>query len=219
VSSNVYFFEIGGGFGSQKGLGITRIEKYVRAFGFGSSTELSLAPEPDGTIPNPAWKAALFNDEWRLGDTYNTAIGQYGFQVTPLQVASAVAALANGGYVPRPSLITTDPVERRNVGVSVGTLALVREGMRLAVTEGTASGLNVPGISVAAKTGTAELGVRKEFVNSWIVGFFPYEKPKYAFAVIMEHGPRKNLLGGVSVMNPLLYWIVKERPEYAKSEQ
>jgi penicillin-binding protein 2 len=218
VSSNVYFFEIGGGFGEQEGLGITRIEKYVRAFGLGSPTELLIAPEPEGTIPNPAWKYSLFNDDWRLGDTYNTAIGQYGFQVTPLQVVSAIAALANGGFLPRPSLLSTDPVERQRLNVSESTLALVREGMRAAVTEGTATGLNVPGVSVAAKTGTAELGARKEFVHSWVVGFFPYEKPRYAFAVIMERGPRENLLGGVSVMNPLLHWLIKERPEYVSAE-
>lgn len=216
VSSNVYFFQIGGGFGDQPGLGIERLEKYVRMFGFGSVTGFDLAPEPEGTIPNPAWKKELFNEPWRLGDTYNTSIGQYGFQVTPLQAVRGIAAIANGGALLTPSLVSTDAVERVDLPLSPTTLAIVREGMRMAVTEGTSGGLNMREVAVASKTGTAELGSSKAYVNSWVVGFFPYENPKYAFAVLMEHGPVDNLLGGVSVMRPLLEWMVLERPHYLK---
>ena len=67
----------------------------------------------------------------------------------------------------------------------------MKEGMRMAVTEGTASGLNTSSVNIAAKTGTAELDVAKKYINSWVIGFFPYEKPKYAFAVVMEKGPIK----------------------------
>lgn len=214
VSSNVYFFEIGGGFGSQPGLGITRIEKYVRKFGFGSSTALSIAPEPAGTIPNPSWKLEKFDDEWRLGDTYNTAIGQYGFQVTPLQTVRAVAAIANGGTLLEPSLFLDDGVSAVATGVSTRNLAIVREGMRQAVTEGTAKGLLLPEVAIAAKTGTAELGASKAYVNSSAVGFFPYDNPQYAFAILLEAGPQENLMGGVSVMRQLFDWIVVERPAY-----
>lgn len=214
VSSNVYFFEIGGGFGDQPGLGITKINTYVRKFGFGEPTGFPLAPERTGTVPNPAWKQEIFDDEWRLGDTYNTAIGQYGFQVTPLQAVRGIAAIANGGLLVTPSILTNDATTAVSVGIRAPTLSIVREGMRMAVTEGTAGGLSMPEVAVAAKTGTAELGTAKEYVNSWVVGFFPYEKPKYAFVVMMERGPRANLIGGVYIMRRLFEWMALERPHY-----
>jgi len=220
VSSNVYFFQIGGGFKDQKGLGITNIEKYTRLFGFGSPVQFDLAPNPAGTIPTPAWKKELFDDEWRLGDTYNTAIGQYGFQVTPLQAVRGIAALANGGVLVTPSLVTDDPVVREQIDISQGTLSIVREGMRMAVTEqnGTARGLMMSDVAVAGKTGTAEIGAAKAHVNAWAVGFFPYEKPKYAFVILMERGPVQNLVGGIFVMRRLLDWMAVERPYYLKGE-
>ena len=90
--------------------------------------------------------------------------------------------------------------------------------MGKAVTEGTAAGLNVAGVSIAAKTGTAELGYTKYCVNSWVVGFFPYEEPKYAFGVVMEHGPRTNTIGGVYVMRQLFEWMQVYKPEYLKKD-
>src|SRR5262249_35638114 len=106
VSSDVYFYEVGGGYKNQPGIGIYNIEKYTRMFGLGSTTGIDFPGELSGTVPDPEWKAATFNGEpWRLGDTYNTAIGQYGFQVSPLQVVRSVAALANGGTILVPSLI------------------------------------------------------------------------------------------------------------------
>jgi len=80
VSSNVYFYQVTGGYKNQKGIGIANIEKYTRMFGFGTTTGIYFPGELSGTIPNPVWKALNFNGEvWRVGDTYNTAIGQYGF--------------------------------------------------------------------------------------------------------------------------------------------
>ncbi|MCX6747889.1 MAG: penicillin-binding transpeptidase domain-containing protein, partial [Candidatus Nomurabacteria bacterium] len=95
VSSDVYFYSIGGGYQDQKGLGIARIEKYSKLFGIGSKTGVDIPDEKGGNIPNPEWKLKNFKgDPWRLGDTYHTAIGQYGFQVTPLEMVRATAALA-----------------------------------------------------------------------------------------------------------------------------
>ena len=76
----------------------------------------------------------------------------------------------------------------------------------------------MPSVSVAAKTGTAERGTAKDYVNSWVTGFFPYEQPRYAFVVTMERGPRRNLLGGVSVMRSLLDWMVINTPEYLEQD-
>ncbi len=216
VSSDVYFYHAGGGFGSARGIGIGNIEKYARMFGYGSVTGISLAGEKSGTVPSPAWKRRVFPDDpdWRLGNTYHTAIGQYGFQATPLQVLRATAAFANGGYLVRPRLAQGEEIVKTHVAEHAEHLAVVKEGMRQAVTEGTALVLNVPYVEVAAKTGTAELGVHKEYVNSWVTGYFPYKEPRYAFVILMERGPRANLIGASSVGRTLLDWLHEHRPEY-----
>ncbi|MBI4118457.1 MAG: hypothetical protein HY455_02915 [Parcubacteria group bacterium] len=223
VSSNVYFYTIAGGFESQKGLGIERLANYMGLFGFGKKTGFSLLGEESGIVPTPAWKEKTFGDPWRIGDTYNTAIGQYGFQLTPLQAVRATAALASDGILQTPQLLKEG--EQANgpwgadrevtmLGFSPEYFHIVREGMKQAVSEGTGSGLSLPQVSVAAKTGTAEVGVQKHFVNSWVIGFFPYEKPRFAFAVVMEHGPKENTVGALYVMRQLLLWMAEHTPEY-----
>lgn len=224
VSSDEYFYRIGGGYGGDKGLGIKEIERYFRAFGFGSIAGFGLAPEEAGVIPNPAWKEENFDgDEWRIGNTYHTAIGQYGMQVTPIQVVRAVAALANGGTLVTPRIDRSESDEyletlKHPVPIKIDEhmFDVVREGMRLAVTGGTAQGLSMYNLQVAAKTGTAELGAEKRYVNSWVTGFFPYEEPKYAFAVVMERGPVENLTGATYVMRRVLEWMSTTTPEYLK---
>lgn len=220
VSSNVYFFTVGGGFGDQRGIGISNIQKYVQMFGFGTTTGIDLLGESGGTVPSPEWKAKNFpNDPWRIGDTYNSSIGQYGFQVTPLQAVRAVGALANGGTLLTPTILLDNPKsskEIETVPLDPKNFQIVREGMRLSVTNGIAGGLLIPGMNIAAKTGTAELGVTKETVNSWVTGFFPYENPRYAFAVLMEKGARSNIIGATYVMRNLLEWMTVNTPEYTK---
>lgn len=215
VSSDVYFYAVGGGFEDQEGLGIERINTYGRMFGFGKETGILFDSEQAGVIPTPEWKAEHFDgDEWRVGDTYNTAIGQYGFQVTPLQIVRAIAALANNGVLVTPTLEKGAIFEKIELPISKEILQIVREGMRLATLEGTATALSVPYVEVAGKTGTAELGARKQFVNSWVTGFFPYENPRYAFVVIMERGPVQNLVGASAVMRGFLDWLNQNTPEY-----
>lgn len=220
VSSNVYFYEIGGGFDGQPGLGISRLNKYFSMFGLGKSIDGGIFDGPGGTIPSPEWKDRVFpGDPWRVGDTYFTSIGQYGFQVTPLQMLRAVSSVANGGKL-------IDPVVLKDTGLSIvegerlpldaQNIETAREGMRKGVTAGSASGLNVPYVQVAAKTGTAELGVTKAYVNSWVNGFFPYDNPRYAFIVIMERGPRGNLYGATSVMREVFDWMNVNGSEYLK---
>ncbi|MDO8660245.1 MAG: penicillin-binding transpeptidase domain-containing protein, partial [Candidatus Parcubacteria bacterium] len=220
VSSDVYFYEIGGGFEGQKGLGISNIEKYAKLFGFGEKTGVDLPDEAFGTIPSPEWKAINFKgDAWRVGDTYHTAIGQYGFQVTPMEMARAVSAIANNGTLLTPHFILGDKEKEKNfstVNLPKEYFDIIHQGMRMAVTEGTATALNVPYVDVAVKTGTAQLGVNKNKVNSWVIGFFPYEKPKYAFAVMMEAGPSTNGVGASSIMRQLFDWMAIYTPEYFK---
>ncbi len=206
VSSDVYFYEVGGGFGTQKGLGIDNIEKYMRMFGFGTTTDINFPGEQTGIIPDPAWKAVNFKGEvWRIGDTYNTTIGQYGFQVTPIQAVRAVAAIANNGVLQVPTFLKnyfTRPIVK--IQLDPTYFQIVREGMRLCVTEGTCTALNVPYLDIAAKTGTAQLGVSKDLVNSWTIGFWPADNPKYAFAVVMERASKTNQFGAVGVIRQLL---------------
>ncbi len=221
VSSDIYFYQIGGGFEDQKGLGIKKIKKYLEKFGFSKKTGFDPSEEGTGVIPDPKWKEKTFDDVWRVGDTYNTAIGQYGMQVTPLQVVTATAALANHGNLITPSILftsTSTKISGVKIKGDVENFKIAKEGMRMSVTEGIASGLNIGAVEVAGKTGTAELGSRKQFVNSWIIGFFPYENPKYAFTVVMERGPAFNQIGATFVMRQLLDWMTINTPEYFKNE-
>jgi penicillin-binding protein 2 len=220
VSCDVYFYEIGGGYQNQKGLGIANLEKYAKLFGFGEKTGVDLPDENKGTIPGPEWKIANFKgDPWRIGDTYHTAIGQYGFQVTPMEMVRATGAIANYGKLLTPHLVLGDTTKENQVTVldlKKSYFDIVQQGMRDAVSTGTAVGLNVPYVQIAAKTGTAQLGVAKNKVNSWVIGFFPYNNPKYAFAIMMEAGPSTNGVGASSVMRQLLDWMSINTPEYFK---
>ncbi len=217
VSSDIYFYSIGGGYADQKGLGILNLEKYAHMFGIGQKTGIDLPDEKDGTIPSPEWKEKNFKgDPWRVGDTYNTSIGQYGFQVTPMEMVRAVGALANGGTLLTPHLILGDTEKEKQVSVielKPDQVQIIREGMRQTVTEGTAATLNVPYVNIAAKTGTAQIGVAKDRLNSWVVGFYPYENPKYAFVIMMESGP-KNSSSASSVARQIFDWMSINAPEY-----
>ncbi len=218
VSSDVYFYEIGGGFQDQKGLGIVNIDKYVNNFGISQKTGIDIGGEKEGTIPTPAWKAKTFKGEpWRVGDTYNTSIGQYGFQVTPLQMVRAVAGIANDGIMPTPHLRANDKkMEEKTTSIMIdkSMMKVIKEGMRMVVTEGTGGALNLPNVKVAAKSGTAQVGLGNTNTNSWIIGFFPYENPKYAFAVLMERGPKSASGNATRVMSEVVDYISVYKPEY-----
>jgi len=216
VSSDVYFYEIGGGYQGQVGLGINKINEYIKMFGFSEETGIEGFTEERGTIPNPKWKAKMFDGEdWTIGDTYHTAIGQYGFQVTPLQVVRGIGAIANGGKLFRPTIMKKENNNSYEiVPISDDYFEVAREGMRQAVLDGTGKGLWLSFVDVSAKTGTAEVGTTKTNVNSWVVGFFPSDKPRYAFTIMMEKGPYDNQIGGLYVMRELLEWMKENKPEY-----
>jgi penicillin-binding protein 2 len=219
-SSNVFMMTIGGGFGDQKGLGITKLSQYYKLFGLGSSTEMEIAGEQEGLVPDPAWKQKVFDDDWRVGDTYLTSIGQFGFQTTPIQMLRAYGALANGGILVTPHVIKGEQGATKNLNLYQDDLTVVQEGMRRTVIQagGTARALERKDLEIAAKSGTAELGTSKATVNSWIAGFFPYEEPEYAFILFMENGPRTNAVGAGSVMGKVFDWMAVNRPEYFKKE-
>lgn len=215
VSSDVYFYTIGGGFGSQKGMGIERLAQWYKTFGFTSATGIELEAEESGFVPTPAWKEETYDEPWRIGNTYHTSIGQYAVQVTPLEAIRAVAAIANDGKLLRPTILKGQPAEGESIAISRDALQVAREGMRLGVTEGTSVGLNALSyVKAAGKTGTAQLGVNNEYYNTWAVGFFPYDKPKYAYAVVMERGPAGTAIGGIYVMSQVFSAMRQSAPEY-----
>ncbi len=218
-SSNVYFYIIGGGFEDQDGLGITKLSRYFRMFGLGSKTGVILANEQAGVVPDPEWKREVFQDDWRLGDTYFTAIGQYGFLTTPIQMLSAYSALANGGKLFTPHFELGEVGEYEELMLNPDYLQIVHEGMRKTVNfdGGTARALERNDVAIAAKSGTAELGADNAFVNSWAAGFWPYEEPEYAFVLLMDKAPRSNSLGATRIMGDVMQWISENRPELINS--
>ena len=135
----------------------------------------------------------------------------------------AVAAIANDGKMLTPHFILGDTTKENQfslidskINISKEYFDVIRSGMRQAVTAGTATSLNVPYVRVAVKTGTAQIGVAKNKVNSWVMGFLPYENPKYAFVIMMEAGPTTGGANASSVMRDLLDWMSIYTPEYFK---
>lgn len=216
-SVNTFFYAIGGGYKNQKGLGITKIEEYIRLFDIGNKTNIDIGGEVAGTVPSPEWKKRIFKgDAWRLGDTYHTAIGQYGFQVTPVQMLRAISAIVNDGTLVTPHVVmATEPYEKHiEKSLSSENYQVIREGLRSVITEGTGQILNVSYVDLAGKTGTAQTGVGNKYVNSWTIGFFPYESPKYAYVVLMEKGPKEGDRSASFAFRTFLDWTRNNVPEF-----
>ena len=216
VSSDVYFYEIGGGYQDQKGLGPWNIKKYLAMFGFSSLSGIDLGGEARGHIPDPDEKQD--GRDWTIGDTYNISIGQGDILVTPLQAAVYAMALANKGDMSYPHIVKAildqdksivekfDYPPKQKINISSEVFDVARAGMRQAVLTGTAYGLAGLPVELAAKTGTAEIGDTDK-VHSWSIGFFPYENPKFAYAVLMESGPRSNTIGATYVASQIIRWM------------
>ena len=208
-SCDVYFYQLG------VQLGIDRLAEFARGFGLGSRTRIPLPEEMPGLVPTQEWKQKRFGEVWIKGETVSAAIGQ-GFNLTtPLQLAVAYAALANGGYVVRPRIVlhsedregtVTPGVPPRRLGrvpVAREHLELIREALIAVVEEphGTGGRARVRGVRVAGKTGTAQV-VRLEHTedleedeipihfrdHAWFASFAPAEAPEIVVAVLVEHG-------------------------------
>ena len=215
-SVNTFFYAIGGGWNGQEGLGIDRIDQYIEMFGIAQKTGIDFGNESLGTIPNPEWKEQTFDDgTWRVGDTYITSIGQFGFQVTPIQMTRAIAALANNGKLLQPLLVKGEPIITPiDTSIRIEHYQLIRQAMRDTVTQGTAGIINTPAVHMAAKTGTAQVGVDNEFYNSWVIGFFPYENPEYAFSIVMERAPDGKDGSAGRAMRTFIDSVTLEYPEF-----
>ena len=232
VSSNVYFFTIGGGLEDIKGLGVIKMREWLSKFGFGQKTGIDLYGEKEGFVPSPEWKEATQKDDpiWRVGDTYNLSIGQGNFQVTPIQMAVFAASIANGGKIVEPHILKEVKSDERviysaktkikwTVNISEENLKVVRGGMNLASKIGTAQALAGLNLSVGAKTGTAEIGSAKKSVNSWFIGYFPFDKPQIAMAIVMEGGDSTNTVGATASARQILEWISIYRPDLLTTSQ
>jgi len=207
-SSDVYFYLLAGGYDDAgrapfAGLGEARLAQYTRAFGFGERTGLDLPGEAEGLVPDDAWKQRKFGQSWVLGDTYTFGIGQGYLTTTPLQMAVAIAAIANGGERVTPRVARALRVEgaeralpvttRGRVPVDEAHLATVRAAMLAAVSAGGTATEGKPAqLAIGGKTGTAEFGTRRPDgsydAHAWYVAFAPYERPEVVVVVYLEHG-------------------------------
>lgn len=206
MSSDVYFYYLAGGKPDEgfKGLGEERVAKYARAFGLGATTGIDLPGESPGLVPDDAWKQQTFGEPWTLGDTYNFGIGQGYVATTPLQMLTAVTAIANGGQLVTPHVVkavrdshgnilqSIQPPTRGTVPVSPDNLQIVRTGMRQSVTSGVAKNAAAGDVAVAGKTGTAEFGQLlangRLPTHGWFVGFAPSNDPQIAVVVFVQNG-------------------------------
>ena len=218
VSSNIYFMEAAGGYHDQKGIGIDNLDLSLERFGLTSKTGIDLLGERSGIVPSPAWKAANFNgEEWRIGDTYNTAIGQYGVEVTPIEMARSVAAIARRGVLITPHVLLGAPDnETKITDIPDPEYTTIQAGMRLSATIGTGKILAGLPFTAGSKTGTAQVGDHAQYVNAWMNAFFPFENPHYDLVIVMERGPDNGLGASQHVAADFLNWVVKNAPEYTK---
>ncbi|MBN1587879.1 MAG: hypothetical protein JW888_00025 [Pirellulales bacterium] len=200
VSCNVYFFHHAAQAGPDP------LVHWAKRFEFGRVTGVDLPGEASGRVPTPETIKSLERHAWTVGDTRRLAVGQGSLTVTPLQIARMTAAVANGGWLVTPhvvSLVGTPEQENRETskspistavgrhidGLNASTLETIRRGMRRAVESplGTAYGtVSTDFVEVAGKTGTAETG-RGRSDHAWFAGYLPAAKPRFALVIVVEH--------------------------------
>jgi penicillin-binding protein 2 len=210
-SCDVYFYEVA------KRVGVDRISAMARRLGLGQTLGLDLPGERPGLLPTRDWKLATIGVPWQMGETLISGIGQGYVLATPLQLAVMTARVANGGRAVTPRIARRAPPPEGaepeqppdDLGLVPGHLQLVREGMVDVVNgrRGTARGAAIkePGMEMAGKSGTSqvrriskaerEAGVFKNEDLPWkrrdhalFVAYAPIDAPRYAVAVVIEHG-------------------------------
>lgn len=215
-SVNTFFYLAGGGDDTHQGLGVKRMTDYMRLFGLGDELGIDLPSEATGFLPSMEWKLKAKGEPWYIGDTYHLSIGQGDLLVTPLQVATYTATIANGGTFYLPHLLKsasdangiiteTKPQVIRNNFINEGNLQVVREGLRQGVTSGSSRALSSLPFTVAAKTGTAQFGDNQ--MHAWFTCFAPYENPQIAIAVLVEGGGEGNAVALPIAKEGLINWF------------
>lgn len=203
-SCDVYFYKVG------NQLGVDTIATYSRQFGLGSKTGINLPGERSGLVPSTEWKRKNRGEPWYPGETISIAIGQGFLSVTPIQMAKAVSIVATNGHVVQPRLLKGIRLRRtgnfkeepalftHQLPISAKTFSHIKEGLAVVVTRGTAKLAQSTIVSIAGKTGTAQVialkddddkteTAKKHRDHAWFVAFAPVEQPKIAVAVIVEH--------------------------------
>jgi penicillin-binding protein 2 len=200
VSCNTYFYQLGLKLGPEK------IVQMAEAFGLGRGTDSGLTGERGGLVPSPAWKREALKDKWHPGDTVSLSIGQGLITVTPLQMARVMAAVANGGTLWKPRLVsrvaTADgrllheeaPRIQGRVEMAPVIFEFLREALGAVVAEGTGKQARVPGVSIGGKTGTAQTHEfksdadrkRRDQDHAWFAGFAPLDEPQVVVVVFAE---------------------------------
>jgi penicillin-binding protein 2 len=198
-SVNTFYYYVGGGHDAFKGLGVARIEYYLRLFGFGTELGIDIPGEASGFVPSEQWKEDSKGEMWYIGDTYNLSIGQGDLLVTPLQIAAMTSVVANGGTLYRPHLVReiVNPVTNETITVTptivrsdIATsenLAIIRAGMRACATSGSCRRLSLLPFEAAGKTGTAQWRADKEN-HGWFTSFAPYDHPEIVLTILVEEG-------------------------------
>jgi penicillin-binding protein 2 len=196
VSCDITFYQVGL---MLNGLDQEVLPAYARLFGFGTRTGVEVEEEA-GLVPDPAWKIQAKGEGWAPGDTVNLAIGQGELLVTPLQVATMMAAVGNGGNLYRPQVVemiaaepsspdwSFEPAVVAQLPVGAENLAVIRDSLHevTSASYGTAyQAFEGLGVSAAGKTGTAESGQQNP--HAWFAGYAPAQDPEIAIAVIVEH--------------------------------
>jgi len=216
-SINTYFYYVGGGYKDEfKGLGLNRITKYASMFGLGQQTNIDLPGERTGFLPTQEWKQKVSGRPWYIGDTYHLSIGQGDITVTPIQIADLTAYFANNGILFQPHLVKAS-VNYKNVKneikpqilkknlISQSYIDLIKQGLRAAVSSGSAVYLSDLPIEVAGKTGTAQVGGDKK-PHSWFTGFAPYNNPEIVITILIENGEEGSLTA-VPVAKEIFKWF------------
>ena len=202
-SCNSYFCEMG------RDCGYKRIYHVAEALGFGQKTEIGIAGEHAGLLPDDAWKRRKTGVGWLGGDTANAAIGQGYLLVTPIQMAVFTATVANGGYVYRPRLVATRKRGQlvNDMGWDADTIGVIQDGMKDVVQahRGTAWRARIDGVTLAGKTGSAEYGPDNSKKYAWMLLFGPVESPRYAVALVVEDG-----VSGGTTAAPLVRGLMED---------
>lgn len=224
-SCNVFFYVVGGGSETYglSGLGIEKIKKWGSKFGLDSILGVDLSGEESSFIPYPAWKEENKKEKWYIGDTYHVSIGQGDILVTPLQIASITATIANRGILYKPKIgykiIDEETQEEENLlpqvlrenFVNPQNLEVVRQGMREAVIYGSARALKDLPVEAAGKTGTAQFS-KGEKTHAWFTCFAPYDNPEIVLTILIEEGGEGDKVA-VPIAKNVLEWYFRELKE------
>ncbi len=223
-SSDVYFYEVGGGFGDQQGLGITRLKKWWQKFLLDKPTGIDMPGEESGFLPDPAWKQRTQHMAWTLGDTFNVSIGQGALTMTPIELLNYISAVANGGKLYKPEImknivdqsgnvvVQSEPQILSDLSSEIGKyLPLVQKGMEDGVSKpyGTAYMLHDLPVQVAAKTGSAQVKNNAE-TNAFFVGYAPAQNPQIAIVILVENA-KEGSLNVVPVARDVFLWYYENR--------